>query len=45
MTQLGHLSAEMTKHYSRIRRQPMDQAAATLEPNYPAAPARVDLVN
>ena len=44
MAQVGHVSPEMMKTYSHIRRQALNQAAAALEPNfenYPAAAAEL----
>jgi hypothetical protein len=32
MAQAGHVSPEMMKHYSHIRRQALNAAAAALEP-------------
>jgi hypothetical protein len=50
MAQVGHISAEMMKTYSHIRRQALNLAAAALEPNFPAAQnphdaIQVELVN
>ncbi len=45
MAQVGHVSPEMMKTYSHIRRQALNQAAAALEPNFPAKPSTVELVN
>lgn len=48
MAQVGHISPEMIKHYSHIRRQALNVAAAALEPSFfkPAQPANtVELVN
>ena len=33
--QVGHVSPEMMKKYSNIRRRALEQAAAALEPAYP----------
>ena len=45
MAQVGHVSPAMMKTYSHIRRQALNQAAAALEPNYPAAQHRAEMVN
>ncbi len=37
MAQVGHISAEMMKTYSHIRRQALNLAAAALEPNFQVA--------
>jgi integrase len=34
MAQVGHVSPQMMKHYSHIRRQALNHAAAALQPNY-----------
>jgi integrase len=34
MAQVGHVSPEMLKHYSRTRRQALNDCAAALQPNY-----------
>ena len=34
MAQVGHISPEMIKHYSHIRRQALNAAAAALEPSF-----------
>ena len=34
MAQVGHISPEMVKHYSHIRRQALNVAAAALEPAF-----------
>jgi len=43
MAQVGHVSPQMMKHYSHIRRQALNQAAAALQPSYPTQSA--ELVN
>lgn len=47
MAQVGHISPEMIKHYSHIRRQALNAAAAVLEPSFmkPQTPATVELLN
>lgn len=47
MAQVGHISPEMIKHYSHIRRQALNAAAAVLEPLFmkPQTPATVELLN
>jgi integrase len=48
MAQVGHISPEMMKHYSHIRRQALNAAAAALEPSFMKAhpePIAVELVN
>jgi integrase len=45
MAQVGHVSPAMTKTYSHIRHQALNQAAAALEPNFPSAPAVPEMVN
>jgi integrase len=49
MAQVGHISPEMIKRYSHIRRQALNAAAAVLEPSFlrqPTSPdTAVDLVN
>jgi len=46
MAQVGHISADMLKHYSHIRRLALNQAAAALEPATPKpAAATVELIN
>jgi integrase len=44
MAQVGHISPQMMKTYSHIRRQALNQAAAALEPKYTTA-VQVELVN
>jgi integrase len=39
MAQVGHISPEMIKHYSHIRRQALNLAAAALEPSFCREPA------
>ena len=34
MVQVGHISPEMIKHYSHIRRQALNAGAAVLEPAF-----------
>src|SRR4029453_16252918 len=36
--QIGHISPQMMKTYSHIRRQALDEAAAVLEPTFEFAP-------
>jgi integrase len=43
MAQVGHIDPSMIKHYSHIRRQALNQAAAALQPNFQTAVA--ELVN
>jgi integrase len=45
MAQVGHVSPAMVKHYSHIRRQALNQAAAALEPNYSTSTQAAELVN
>jgi integrase len=47
MAQVGHVSPQMLKTYSHIRRQALNVAAAALEPAFlkPSTPAEVELVN
>ena len=45
MAQVGHVSPAMMNHYSHIRRQALNQAAVTLEPNYSATPTTLEMVN
>jgi hypothetical protein len=45
MAQVGHVSSEMMKHYSHIRRQALNQAAAALQPNYSATSTTTEMVN
>ena len=48
MAQVGHISPDMMRHYSHIRRQALNAAAAALEPSFikPAPPAtEIELVN
>jgi integrase len=44
MAQVGHVSPQMMKTYSHIRRQALNQAAAVLEPNFPKT-VQAELVN
>jgi predicted DNA-binding transcriptional regulator YafY len=47
MAQVGHISPDMIKHYSHIRRQALNAAAAALEPSLlkPSESNVVELVN
>ena len=46
MAQVGHISPQMLKTYSHIRRLALSQAAAALEPTPPkAASPTVELIN
>lgn len=47
MAQVGHISPEMIKHYSHIRRQALNAAAAVLEPSFmkPQTQATAELLN
>jgi integrase len=45
MAQVGHLSPAMVKHYSHTRREALNQCAAALQPKYPTAPERLEMVN
>jgi integrase len=45
MAQAGHVSPAMMKHYSHVRRQALNLAAAALEPNFTRSPAVAELVN
>jgi integrase len=45
MAQVGHVSPAMMKHYSHIRRQALNQAAAALQPNYSTISQAVELLN
>jgi hypothetical protein len=45
MAQVGHVSPEMMKTYSHIRRQALNQAAAALQPHFPATQPVVEMVN
>jgi integrase len=50
MAQVGHISPEMMRHYSHIRRQALNSAAAALEPTFlrpsmTPSPEMVELVN
>lgn len=50
MAQVGHISPEMMRHYSHIRRQALNAAAAALEPTFlrpsiPPTPEVVELLN
>jgi len=45
MAQAGHVSPAMMKHYSHVRRQALNAAAAALEPNFPNAPAVAEMLN
>jgi integrase len=44
MAQVGHISPQMMKTYSHIRRQALNAAAAALEPNYSTS-VQAELVN
>lgn len=44
MAQVGHVSPQMMKHYSHIRRQALNQAAAALQPHFTSTQS-VELVN
>jgi hypothetical protein len=41
MAQVGHVDPKMLKHYSHIRRQALNQAAAALQPNFPETAAEM----
>ena len=49
MAQVGHISPEMMRHYSHIRRQALNAAAAALEPTFRPSmqptPEVVELIN
>ncbi len=45
MAQVGHISAQMLKTYSHVRRQALNAAAAALEPTFQKPPATTELVN
>jgi len=45
MAQVGHIDPSMVKHYSHVRRQALNQAAAALQPNFTTADRSVELVN
>jgi integrase len=45
MAQVGHVSPAMMKHYSHIRRLALNQAAATLQPNYSTTSQAEELLN
>jgi len=45
MAHIGHVSPQMMKHYSHIRRQALNQAAAALQPNYSTTLTTVGMVN
>jgi integrase len=45
MAQVGHVSADMMKTYSHIRRQALNQAAAALQPKFTANSQTAELVN
>lgn len=45
MAQVGHLSPEMLKTYSHIRRQALNAAAEALQPTYRRPQPEVELVN
>jgi len=45
MAQVGHVSPAMMKHYSHIRRQALNQAAAALQPNYSTTAQPSEMVN
>lgn len=44
MAQVGHVSPGMMKHYSHIRRAALNQAAAALEPTYPASAVTMEMM-
>lgn len=44
MAQVGHISTDMIKHYSHIRRQALN-AAAVLEPTFMKPQPSVEVVN
>jgi integrase len=45
MAQVGHVSPAMMRHYSHIRRQALNQAAAALEPNFATLGKAAELIN
>ncbi|MBA2705335.1 MAG: hypothetical protein H0U60_15965 [Blastocatellia bacterium] len=48
MAQVGHISPQMMKTYSHVRRQALNAAAEALEPSYLTQPTpitEVELVN
>lgn len=45
MAQVGHVSPEMLKHYSRTRRHALNQCAEALQPNYSTTQAPLEMVN
>jgi hypothetical protein len=45
MAQVGHVSPDMMKTYSHIRRQALNQAAAVLQPHFPTLHPSVEMVN
>lgn len=45
MAQVGHVSPEMMKTYSHIRREALNQAAAALQPSFPVTQPCVEMVN
>lgn len=45
MAQVGHVSPEMLKHYSRTRRLALNDCAAALQPSYSTTPTTLEMVN
>ena len=45
MAQVGHISHEMLKHYSHVRRQALNTAAAALEPTFKKHQTIAEMVN
>jgi integrase len=45
MAQVGHVSPAMVKHYSHIRRQALNEAAAALQSNYSTTSTTLEMVN
>jgi hypothetical protein len=45
MAQVGNVSPEMLKHYSRARRMALNQGAAALQPNYSTTLESLEMVN
>jgi hypothetical protein len=45
MAQVGHVAPQMLKHYSHIRRQALNVAAAALEPSFMKPQTAVELIN
>lgn len=43
--QVRHVAPQMMETYSHVRRITLDQAAAALEPNFPATETRIETVN